>query len=340
VPLHARGRGAPLRDARARSHSDAPLEGRKTDRGFECQHRDSHVQVACLPTPRRCASAASAASAAEAVATSRTAGLDDDQSSRRRGPRPLHRRGRGPCESWCSSKSVSRCSSAAFRGKATAAAERPVHAHVRADDREQPARTRIACRGRSVGATGQRPLRGAVAISKAGVRGPDAGRVVRHDLDHANVPVLATARVVAARARLGRRRSAASPRAGSVSCRSVDRQADGDVEARSRRGRNYSARSAAQLEACVDASFLTARQFRRILREPRRDPRPAAWKATLAGVRGEHRRFQRRLPPDRACTTGRRRGIAQSFIFSLGNSRTPSSSWETNADHLSALRAA
>jgi hypothetical protein len=260
--------------------------------------RDSHVQVACLPTPRRCASAASAASAAEAVATSRTAGLDDDQSSRRRGPRPLHRRGRGPCESWCSSKSVSRCSSAAFRGKAPAAAERPVHAHVRADDREQPARTRIACRGRSVGATGQRPLRGAVAISKAGVRGPDAGRLVRHDLDHANVPMLATARVVAARARLGRRRSGASPRAGGVSCRSVDRQADGDVEARSRRGRNCSARSAAQPEACVDASFLTARQFRRILREPRRDPRPAAWKATLAAARGEHRRFQRRVPRD------------------------------------------
>ena len=115
----------------------------------------------------------------------------------------------------------------------------------------------------------------------------------RHELDHANAPVLATAPVVAARARLGLRRSGASPRAGGVSCRSVDRQADGDVEVRSRRGRNCATRSAAQLVACVDASFLTARQLRRILRERRRDPRPAAWKATLAAVRGEPRQFQR-----------------------------------------------
>jgi hypothetical protein len=92
-----------------------------------------------------------------------------DQSSRRRG---RDRCIAGACESWCSSKSVWRCSSAPFRGKAPAAAERPVHAHLRADDREQPARTRIACRGRSVGATGQRPLRRAVAISKQASAGP------------------------------------------------------------------------------------------------------------------------------------------------------------------------
>jgi hypothetical protein len=123
VPLHARGRRAPPRDARARSHPDAPLERRKTDRGVDRQPvrtelatplrlfrsaratrpspaavalrrkpttpssrrdntsapptTDSHLQVACLPTPRRCASAASTASAAEAVAMSRTAGSDD-----------------------------------------------------------------------------------------------------------------------------------------------------------------------------------------------------------------------------------------------------------------------
>ena len=46
MPLHARGRGAPLRDARARSHSDAPLEGRKTDRGFECEHSQDRARDA------------------------------------------------------------------------------------------------------------------------------------------------------------------------------------------------------------------------------------------------------------------------------------------------------
>jgi hypothetical protein len=75
------------------------------------------------------------------------------------------------------------CVAAPSRGKAPAAAERSAHAHLRADDREQPARTRIACRGRSVGATVSGPLRRAVAISNAGVRGPDAGRVVRHERD-------------------------------------------------------------------------------------------------------------------------------------------------------------
>jgi hypothetical protein len=125
------------------------------------------------------------------------------------------------------------------------------------------------------------------------------GLLVCHDLDHANAPVLAIAPVVAAsRARLGLRRSGASPRAGGVSCRSLTGKRTATWKRALDAGRNCSAGSAAQLVACVDASFLTARQLRRILRERRRDPRPAAWKATLAAVRGEPRQFQRRLPRD------------------------------------------
>jgi hypothetical protein len=58
----------------------------------------------------------------------------------------------GPCESRCSSKSVSRCSSGASRGKASAAVERSSACPHRADDREQ-ADAHIARRGRSMGAT-------------------------------------------------------------------------------------------------------------------------------------------------------------------------------------------
>ena len=60
----------------------------------------------------------------------------------------------GPCESRCSSKSVSRCSSAASRGQASAAGGRiqclPTFARMTESKRR---RTHIARRGRSMGAT-------------------------------------------------------------------------------------------------------------------------------------------------------------------------------------------
>jgi hypothetical protein len=63
----------------------------------------------------------------------------------------------------------------------------PVLAHLRADDREQAGpRTHVARRRRSMGATVTGLPRRADAISKAGVRLPDTGRVLRHVSNHAD----------------------------------------------------------------------------------------------------------------------------------------------------------
>ena len=61
-------------------------------------------------------------------------------------------------------------------------------AHLRADDREQAApHTHRAPRAEH-GSDSQGLPRRADAISKAGVRRPDTGRVVRHDLDRQRQP--------------------------------------------------------------------------------------------------------------------------------------------------------
>ena len=84
----------------------------------------------------------------------------------------------GRCESRCSSKSVSRCGSAASRGKASAAAERSSACPPSRDDPEQAApHTHRAPRAEH-GSNSQELPRRADAISKAGVRRPDTGRVV------------------------------------------------------------------------------------------------------------------------------------------------------------------
>jgi hypothetical protein len=87
----------------------------------------------------------------------------------------------GPWESRCSSKSVSRCSSAASEAKQQPQPSDPVLADLRADDQSKRSRPHIARRGRAWGHQSRRPRR-ADAIQKAGVRRRDTGRVVRHGL--------------------------------------------------------------------------------------------------------------------------------------------------------------
>jgi len=79
---------------------------------------------------------------------------------------------------------VSRCRSAASRGKASAAAERSSASptFVRRIGSKQR-RTDVARRGRSMGPNNQGRPRRADAVSKAAVRRPDTGRVVRHGYD-------------------------------------------------------------------------------------------------------------------------------------------------------------
>jgi hypothetical protein len=94
------------------------------------------------------------------------------------GARPLHRRGRARVGA-----ARSRCRGAAAllsEAKHQPRPSDPVLAHLRADDQEQAApETQRAPRAEH-GSNSQGLPRRADAISKAGVRWPDTGRVVRH----------------------------------------------------------------------------------------------------------------------------------------------------------------
>ena len=102
------------------------------------------------------------------------------------GARPLHRRGRARVGA----------ARGRWRGAAALLSEAkhqprrsdPVLAHLRVDDREQAAPHTHRAPRAGDGSNSQGPPRGADAISKAGVRRLDTGRVVRHDLDRQGPP--------------------------------------------------------------------------------------------------------------------------------------------------------
>ena len=120
------------------------------------------------------------------------------------GARPLHRRGRARVGA-----ARSRCRGAAAllpEAKHQPRPSDPVLAHLRADDREQAApHTHRAPRAEH-GSNSQGLPRRADAISKAGVRRLDTGRVVRHGRERQRRPTLTIASTIHA-TRTGRSRS-------------------------------------------------------------------------------------------------------------------------------------
>jgi hypothetical protein len=170
-----------IRRSRNRSPCWPPRRRERRFADLHCRDCGSHPCACCRPDPRRPASAPGSPSrgrAASLVGADLAPGPDDDHSPRRRARDRCIRR--GPCESRCTSKSVSRCSSAASRGKASAAAERSSACSPSGGSPGASGAAHTSRAGAEHGSNSQGMPRRARAISKPGVRGLDTGRLVRH----------------------------------------------------------------------------------------------------------------------------------------------------------------